>query len=268
MTPILSSVGLQENLDNLGFAVIDLIAAGRIGDFLALFDRHRPGLPTVNGFHITMEHSAEAVRTAVSQELIDMACNELNHAFVNFKIFQSSFIIKESGRDDNEVPLHQDWTFVDEDAGHRSYTVWVALTDITHEMGTVGVISGSHRELKHVRYSPNDRYAYRDRMLAHAEGRQLDRIELKAGQALIWDHALIHASTPNRSGKERINLSFAMTDRDCGLRHCWLSPRTGLIEVFDVPDDFYGRNNSTTLQQNYLNGTRPDGLTPVRSIAV
>lgn len=265
---ILHSDMLQHGLDGHGYAVIDFLDVERIPDFIALLDRHRPELPLVKGFHITMENATEAVRTAMSLELMSMTEEEMAKTFADFKVFQGSFIIKESGRDDNEVPLHQDWTFVNEGAGHRSYTLWVALTDITHEMGTVGVISGSHRHLDHVRYTPNDRYAYRDRMLAHADGRKLEHIELKAGQALLWDHALIHASTPNISGRERLNLSFAITGSSCGLRHCWLSPESGLIEVFDVPDDFYGRNNSTTLSEHYRNGTRPDGLIPVEAIPV
>lgn len=265
---ILNSSILQQGLDGHGYAVLDFLAVERIPEFTGLLERHRSHLPTVNGFHITMEHATEAVRTTLSRELVSMTREEMIKAFTDFKVFQGSFIIKESGRDDNEVPLHQDWTFVNEGAGHRSYTLWVALTDIVHEMGTVGVISGSHRHINHLRYTPNDRYAYRDRMLAYADGKKLERIELKAGQALLWDHALIHASTPNRSGRERLNLSFAITGRECGLRHCWLSPESGLIEVFDVPDDFYGRNNSTTLREHYLKGTRPNGLTAIEVIPV
>ncbi len=254
---ILKNERLQEHLDVQGYAVIDVIKPDRVAEVLAVFNRFKPQLPAVNGLHITLEHADEQVRTKVAEILMGMLSEDFSRVFQSYKVFQGSFIYKESGRDDNPVPLHQDWTFVDEPSGQESYTIWVALCDITDETGAVGVIPGSHRELDQIRYTPNEKYTGYEKIPAYASDRPVSYIWMKAGQALLWNHKLVHNSLPNISDVERRNASFCITGISAKLKSFWCSPEHGRVVDFDVPDDFYFTINSKAFLDAYEHGTDP-----------
>jgi ectoine hydroxylase-related dioxygenase (phytanoyl-CoA dioxygenase family) len=256
---ILKDEKLQEHLDIEGYAVFDALKPERVAEVLTVFDQFKSQLPAVNGLHITLEHAEEQVRTNVAETLMDMLSEDFSHVFQDHKVFQGSFIYKESGRDDNPVPLHQDWTFVDEPSGQESYTLWVALCDISEETGAVGVIPGSHRELDQIRYTPNEMYTGYEKIAPYAVERPVKYILLKAGQALLWNHKLVHNSLPNTSKTERRNASFCITGAAARLKNFFCSPKDGSVMDLHVPDDFYLTHNSKSFMESYNKEESPLG---------
>src|SRR5690606_39245624 len=102
-----------------------------------------------------------------------------------------------------------------------SYTLWVGLTEITEEMGTTGVLEGSHRFLKRIRYTPDEIFHKQKKHQIQVTEDDFKIIPLKAGQAILWDHSLIHHSMPNHSERDRINISFGLTQESADLKLYW-----------------------------------------------
>lgn len=99
------------------------------------------------------------------------------------------------------VPFHQDLTYTNE-AVARSYVAWVPLVAIEEHNGALLVASGSHVWTEGVRAMGKG--GVRPLLDEHNALLELAcPIEMAAGEILIFDVALSHASTPNRSDAQR-----------------------------------------------------------------
>ena len=254
---ILKNTVLQDYLSDQGYVVFDFLSSEKVKQVLDEFQLIRGLLPSVNGFHISLEHSDEETRAKLAKMLPKMLTEEFNSVFQRFKVFQGSFAYKEPSREDNPVNLHQDWAFVDEDAGDESYTLWVALSEVRKDNGAIGVIPKSHRELLQLRFTPNEAYKGYENIPAYAASKELKYLELDIGQAILWNHKLVHCSLPNVSGQERLNATFCVTGQDIGLKLHWFSPDHNRVMMYDVADDFYHTRNSRSFLDAYNKGVAP-----------
>lgn len=111
----------------------------------------------------------------------------------------------------NGVPdvFHNDSTYVDERTGARTYMVWLALDDVTSRNGGVQVVPHSHRLDRAVRGWGIDApwLQYHDLYAARAT-----TISLRAGEALVWDPALIHRSGANTTDRPRVAASILLAE--------------------------------------------------------
>jgi len=78
-------------------------------------------------------------------------------------------------------------------------------------------------------------------------------VPLKAGEAIIFNHSLLHASPPNLSEENRVALSVGFTHNDSPLIHHYLnsSPQLGesaIVEVMEINDLFF---------ETYIRGQKP-----------
>lgn len=135
--------------------------------------------------------------------------------FVDHRPFMRHFLAQFPG-DNSGSDVQRDWMWVDERAHERSYVVWVALEDITGHNGQLRVIRGSHRLDGMLRGA--DLTAP---WLAH-EGVLEDRllaVPLEAGQCVVLDGALVHASYPNHTDVPRVAAVLATRRVGAGLVH-------------------------------------------------
>ena len=107
------------------------------------------------------------------------------------------------------VGWHQDTTY--EQVSPPKIIGWLAVTDTTIENGCLRFIPGSHEwgQLRH------EEAVNPDSMLSHGhyvaepfdEDLAVD-VELDAGEAVFFHHAIVHGSAPNRSDDRRMALFF------------------------------------------------------------
>ncbi|MDP3317398.1 MAG: phytanoyl-CoA dioxygenase family protein [Devosia sp.] len=127
-------------------------------------------------------------------------------------IHDMSFI--KTGEDGAPTPYHQDyphWPFDRTGA----FTIWIALTDMSEDMGTLKFLPGSHREGPLGRYSHN---AADDMCKANPEllrkyppvgGRAL-----RAGDATVHLDMLVHGAGGNATGKDRAAYTVRYMPKD------------------------------------------------------
>lgn len=129
--------------------------------------------------------------------------------------------------DGEATALHWDWSCVDQQAGHRSYQVWIALEDIREDNGQLAVLSGSHNVLGSPRGSGLSMPASPTFLSRNDEAvAKCETFVMQAGDAIIFDQGLLHISFPNLTDRPRLACAGA-----------WRPAEADLIHVQRVSDD-------------------------------
>lgn len=110
-----------------------------------------------------------------------------------------------------ESPWHQDWAYW---GGSHKISVWVALDEATPENGCLQILPGSHRaavEHDKVQGVPG----FGNRLDPGERGLDMSlamTLPARPGTAIFFHDLTLHASLPNRSGKDRRALIITYRD--------------------------------------------------------
>ncbi len=228
---------LQVQFENDGFVIVPFLDSVLLSKLLEFFESVRNKHDITSPVHSTCDTNNEELIAQVDKELKDIVKQKIEEVFLESSVFLSNYLIKEADSDSRISP-HQDWTFVDENH-FASVSVWCPLTDINRRTGRISVISGSQRFIETLRASPDSPSAYEP--VSNLLDKYLMPLELKAGEALIYNHALIHASEPNLSGKERPVAVWAVKPNEAELLLYYYHPAPAKrkLEQFSVDTDFF-----------------------------
>lgn len=190
----------------------------------------------LQGFATTTTSPDIALKQGMFERIQPLYIAQMERTFQDYKLLGASFLQKDSG-EGGSLPLHQDWTVTEEDH-FRTVTIWVPLEDCGLENGAIQMLPGSHRYMNLLR-GPNLPIAIRNMAPTLEQG--LVTLTLRAGEAVIFDHSILHKSTLNVSGRPRIALTYGLTQRDAPLRFWYHHPGDAAdrLEQIAVPDDFF-----------------------------
>lgn len=241
---IFKNLDVQSRFDQDGYVVIDFISPGEAKIIEDKFYELHRDLP--KGFYSAAFNSDEVFKQEIFEHTNKVLQRAIDDNFENYKKLGSTFLCKAPGKE-GKVDVHQDWTTVDE-SKYYSATIWVPMLDTTEENGALRVVPGSHLFFDYYR-SNNIPVAYRnnERLLWD----NMITEPMKAGQAFILNHAVIHGSSPNLTNKERLVVAYGIAPKDAPLLfyHKQVHDPTDKVEKFDMPDDFF--------QRYYNAGERP-----------
>ncbi len=261
MKPIFKDGNVQAQFDKEGYALVDMLDEAEVKElrefYASLNNNHIPSY----GFHVSLDNSDSGFVERVLSKIKATVKQKADTVFDNYKIFTTSFVVKEKNPI-SIVPPHQDWSFTKESDGFVSATVWVALVDTDMQNGAMGVLLGSNKFFSHTRPSPAPEFKAPMDPHVFAIFPYLKLIPMKAGQALIFDNKTIHASPPNVSDNVRLAVGFGVTQADAPLRHYYLKPGSNnkTILVYDIDDYFFTHYNNGKLLELYKQGKTPDDL--------
>ena len=175
--------------------------------------------------------------------------------FSNAKVFTASFVIKDPNPK-GVVPIHQDWTFVDKEGEYNSITAWIALVDMNIDIGTLGAIKGSHTYFKHTRPSPSPQASTPLANQQFSLFPYLQTMDIKAGEAIIFDNRTFHASPPNTTDKLRVAVGLGFTQLEAQLCHYYLKPdgNKNRLLKYKVDEDFFIKYDNARLSAMYEQG--------------
>lgn len=260
----------QDNLnakcfETYGYCLIDLLDSDALSNLESYYHNSEFGKKRKEGFSISLDESNVSEIKNAQETILANVLPKLDGVLNDYKAFTASYVVKEPGKK-NIVPPHQDWSFVDE-AENFSCTVWIPLLDVDMFNGGLGVIKGSHRLFKHYRSSPSpqSQSPFADHIFTLFPFVEI--IEVKAGQALVFDNRLLHASPPNISDKTRIGVGIGVTSKDAPLRHYFQIPNKTpeLISEYEVDSSFFLNYNNKQLSEIYDDGGQPKGLKLLRT---
>lgn len=154
--------------------------------------------------------------------------------FKDFRLYGGAFIIKEPGPKAVSMP-HFDHAIVDEDK-FRAFSIWVPLMEVNSANGILQVAPKSHI-FKNIFRGPN----IPDPAMPLREWLWKQSIEtpLNPGDALVYDHRLVHGSKENRTSSDRIVASCTLTSASAPLSLYYLNDARDSIDMFQVEQDHF-----------------------------
>jgi ectoine hydroxylase-related dioxygenase (phytanoyl-CoA dioxygenase family) len=228
--PIFVNADLQRQFDTDGFVQLELLRPEDIAELRRLYAHYFPASP--RAFHSSSYLPDFERKKEISNAIVEVMRPRLDAWFQNFFYFGSAFLSKNTGPD-SRMPMHQDWTIVDETRA-VAVNIWTPLQDTDAHNGGLQVLRGSHAFFPILRCPTLPFYyeAYQQDIAEH-----LLQLEVKAGQAVVLNEALIHASPPNLSDRPRLAITTGIKTANAPMRfHYACAP--GELEVFAMDDDF------------------------------
>lgn len=150
---------------------------------------------------------------------------------------------------DSAMHLHQDWAHVDETI-YRSLNFWVSIGDTNEKNGAICLLKGSHRLFDYVRgvaLPDTFRHIGSDNLQKY-----LTNVYLQPGDAVAWDHRVIHGSLTNSSNEVRLAAVVNMRPRESKFLLFYTNPEKGCkdVEVYAPEKDFFIKYDSVNHPQD------------------
>lgn len=249
---------LQNEFDATGYVVVDLFKPSEITELKALLadlesERAGTGLNMETSYKLSFFSDSPAYRKKVFDRVGSFCQPFVDRFLDNYEPLMVNTFDKEPGT--GEVPVHQNWTFVDEEA-YRSVSVWIPLVDVTRENGTMEVVPGSHLGVSAFR-GPLIPWVFVD-MIDTLKEKYMVPLNLKAGQAAIIDDAILHYTSQNETEKVRGTVQIIAKPKEATAIHYHRpSEDAQHLEVFEADSSFF---------QRFQMYTRPEGIPKLAEI--
>jgi len=161
-------------------------------------------------------HSDDTIRAAVTDARLGAIAAQLIGAN-GIRLWHDQYLRK-PGNGGGIVTWHQDWMFWQAIDRCRTVTCWIALSDVTVDMGPMVFLKGSHLLGLHQHMQPKDWTG--DNLPPPPYGADLPQVPVvvKAGQVSFHHGNTLHASDCNVSAHDRYSLVSHVFAEDCTYR--------------------------------------------------
>ena len=229
---------IDDNLDaallEKGYVIVRFIAKEEVENLTTFFYQN---YKTIKEGLFASSHSPDpSLRKIISDRIRDSFFPSVSNYFFECAPLGGSYIVKGPGEKGMLNP-HQDWNIVDEN-NFRSFNIWVPLVDVDESNGAILVMPGSHAKSAFIRgvNIPN-----KFENVFPLLWDNMETLRMKAGEALIYDHRLIHASRPNHHSVPRIAVVFGITSERAPIRYYYRQENN--IEEYNCTAEFYLTEN-------------------------
>ncbi len=232
MKSIFSNSELARQLEVMGYVKLRLISAESCDELIALY---KDRFPPAQTFYSSSFHPDFEFKKEFSDIIYSKIKAKINDFFIEYDLLGCNILEKPAHG--AAMPLHQDWTVCDESIAH-TYTAWVALQDTGREYGALRVIPRSHRAETGIRAPgiPSALDAEREKLDSFQQ-----TVELSKGEAIVFDHRLMHASWPNKQSASRLALTIGLSPEGTSLSLPYLNKSKGLVSFYSMSADIFLR---------------------------
>lgn len=241
---VLKDPQLQKAFDLDGYVVVDLFSNAEFEGLLSVYNNinnQKKDLQfnTDSHYKLSFFSTDKTYRNYVFQSISNFCGPFVDNYLDLYEPLIVNTFDKEPGS--GEVPIHQNWTFVDESKA-TSVSVWIPLVDATQLNGTMEVVKGSHRVLSAYR-SPSIPWVF-ENLRHEIKTKYMEAINVNVGQAVILDDSILHYTSQNDSDTIRSAIQLIMKPKDIPAIHYHLpNADAKTIDVYEVNSDFFMRFN-------------------------
>lgn len=195
---------------------------------------------------ISTFHTYDAeYKAAISEGVLNILRPHLDEIFDRQRALPANFLTKWPGGMSG-FGLHQDLSLIDE-TKYRSGEIWVALEDTNENNGQLWMVPGSHQwvpTLRGIHAFRSPFYGFEQRIVQ----RHAVPCPLKAGEAIVFNHAVMHFSYPNRTETPRLVAIMDLIPSDAQHIHVF-GDGEGNVDAYEIDESFWVENNPFTLQE-------------------
>lgn len=237
MKILFKSAVFQKQFQQDGFVKVQLLTMEEVNELLNEYQKIAALHEQINIPYITTSHSNNpALIKKVDEILQKVMAPAIDKILTNYKLLFGNYLIKMPG-EKSETEPHQDITFVDE-SEFVSLNVWVALQDISIENGCMYFLRGSQNLISVIR--PTHHYPWLYENVKPDIKQAAEAFPVKAGEAFIFNHAIIHGSFANHTDQPRIAAVMAAYNADAPLIHYYLpDDRSNILQKFSMTKEAY-----------------------------
>lgn len=230
--PIFRDRALNESLFTEGYITLPFLKKEEVDALIDLFWKNHSKEEVEGGLYVTSHIKDSASIHSISDAIQAVFKRSIEEYIEDGLTLGGTFICKSPNQTEPLQP-HQDWSIVDE-SRFRSFTIWVALEDVNDENGCMYVLPRSHEYVRGYRHIsiPSVFGQIYDTIWKH-----MKPVHLKAGEAIVFDHALGHASKPNTTGHIRIAATHSLISPNPEMRFYWNN--NGVVEEYVGEKEYY-----------------------------
>lgn len=228
---ILADDNLDETLEKKGFVIVPFLSEKEISGLSSFYYDHHSKV--LEGMYATAHSTDLELRLKMNDFIRGIFEPVISRYFVNCNPLGGSYIAKGKGELGMLRP-HQDWNIVDE-THFRSFNIWVPLVDLNESNGALYLMPGSHKWVRTYR-SANIPFAYPEK--EEELWQTMTGLRMKAGEALIYDHRLIHASSANSTDEIRLTCVYGIIPEGAEMYY-YHQKDASTIEVYRSNPEFF-----------------------------
>jgi hypothetical protein len=245
----------QSQFEKDGYMLFDLLSKDEV-DSLSQYYFEHVNLNNDALFKVGLYMDNKHMIHQMKEHIKAICLPRLKLIMGNAKFVIASYVVKfPSSEGIGAVPVHQDWSFVDNEDEYYSTTCWIPLVDVKMDNGALGLLKGSNNYFKTFRPSPS-RFL-KNTLTLHGTDvfPYLNLVEMNAGQALFFNNATFHGSPPNCSGSIRLAVGLSFTHENARTVHYFLNPKTNgkTALKYEVDEEFFCKYNDPLLNNMFQN---------------
>lgn len=231
MKQIIKNKELDEQLLAQGYIVVPFLTPTEVDELKSTYYAKHP--TALNGMYATAHVPDIDLRMQMNNTIKSVFARAIDEVLINANALGGSYIAKGKNQNGTLTP-HQDWNIVDEET-FRSFNIWVPLVDLHENNGAICIMPKSHL-WQHTYRSANIPSMYSE--VEPELWQQMTPLHMKAGEALIYDHRLIHASGENKTDEIRLATVMGVIPNEATMFY-YHQKDDRHIEVYESNPDFF-----------------------------
>lgn len=231
---IFKSDDLENEISRKGYIKIPFLNEEELNDCREIFESLDPKLKVP--FYSSIDSKDLDYRNEVNSKLHQLLGAKTEALFDRYKTIAHTYIVKIPSPN-TKIHLHLDDIHLDQ-SKFRAVNIWLPLVDVTRENGCLRVYDGTHLLPKFHRGFGVD-FIYRPYIPVLEEG--LIDVPVRAGELVVYDDTLIHASWPNLSSEIRPAIVSGLVPEEADLWACFHHKgiKDDEVEYFEVDNEFW-----------------------------
>jgi len=233
---------MQEHFEKFGYVIVKNFISEDKVDYLRGVYKETETVVEDRAFYISQWSDKKELKFKINNAVQEIFLPEAEKYLVDYEPVFGVFGVK-LPKPDSAMYLHGDWSHVDE-TNFRTVNIWCPLLDINENNGAVCLIKGSNRIFDYIRGAaiPDAFHNFTQEDLQ----KYLSDIYLKKGDAIMWDHAIVHGSRVNKSPDTRVAAVLNMKPKAAKFYLYFANPplAPSTIDVYEPPKNFFLTNDS------------------------